>query len=771
MPTLVIKNPDGSEQEQDVSEQLTIGRAEGNDLILSEGGVSRKHARFFTEGADFMVEDTGSANGTWVDGEKIAGPTKLSSKSQVVIGDYEIQLKLGSKALPKRATGKPSKEPTTARGTPVKATAPRSTRVVPAVKSAPGAGLAKRAAPGRAAGPQLRGLTGGVTGKTFSLTGTVTVGRVGNVDIQIDDDSVSRRHAELVVNGREVTLKDLGSANGTTVNGAPINEETILNPGDIVQFGVVEVMFETGTPSGSRAPIARPGRPSGANERPARPSRLPSESLDGTTAESSGPPMDPKKKRLIIVGSAVLGLLFVAVLVKAFNAPPENLPTDPKPLAPGGKRPVKPVVDDPVAQIEDNLAECRTFSSTETGAPDWSRAEAACNRVIEAEPIHAEANSLIKRITLLKVCERNFNDAHDATQNGKLEEAIEAYAKIGRDCESYLLKSISAAVDTVAEVKKRAGTDCKNYATANRWDLALKRCELYTRLACQMLETKDLIPPALMKMKLEGPLNPKTEWRPADPLIINFYKAREKVLPGQLYGCPEIPAFRPPPKPKDKTIEIKEELAKRYAEPEMGRALGLYFGGDFQSAPLPLQKITESMSKAQFHEAARALLIEMNNAINLYKDGSTEITNDRPEKAAVYFQKALAVDERLILGEKAGTMGADEKKKALGSKSSFVRRNVVDVMSRTSYEKGKALADRKDFRAACKYWKLGLDFTRANLDLLKAATNVCTPRAKQALDSAQTCEQLKAALDFAVDGDGNKAQIDDAMAQMECTPN
>ena len=33
MPTLVIKNPDGSEQEQDVAEQLTIGRAEGNDLI------------------------------------------------------------------------------------------------------------------------------------------------------------------------------------------------------------------------------------------------------------------------------------------------------------------------------------------------------------------------------------------------------------------------------------------------------------------------------------------------------------------------------------------------------------------------------------------------------------------------------------------------------------------------------------------------------------------------------------------------------------------
>jgi pSer/pThr/pTyr-binding forkhead associated (FHA) protein len=145
MPTLVIKNPDGSQQEQDVTEQLTIGRSEGNDLILSEGGVSRKHARFFTQGEDFMVEDAGSANGTWVDGEKIEGPTKLSSKSQIVIGDYEIQLKLGSKPLPRanKAAAKPSKEPTAAKGQAVKPSAPRSTRVVQAIKATPGAGIAK----------------------------------------------------------------------------------------------------------------------------------------------------------------------------------------------------------------------------------------------------------------------------------------------------------------------------------------------------------------------------------------------------------------------------------------------------------------------------------------------------------------------------------------------------------------------------------------------------------------------------------------------------
>ena len=82
MATLVISNPDGSQQEQDVAGQLTVGRADGNDLVLSEGGVSRKHCRFFTEGADLLVEDVGSANGTWVDGERIEGRSSCRARAR-----------------------------------------------------------------------------------------------------------------------------------------------------------------------------------------------------------------------------------------------------------------------------------------------------------------------------------------------------------------------------------------------------------------------------------------------------------------------------------------------------------------------------------------------------------------------------------------------------------------------------------------------------------------------------------------------------------------
>ena len=774
MPTLVIKNPDGSQQEQDVSGQLTIGRGEGNDLILSEGGVSRKHARFFVEGETFMVEDAGSSNGTFVDGEKIEGPTRLSNKSQVVIGDYEIQLKLGTKQLPRasKANARPSKEPTSAAGKAAKPLAPRSTRVVQAVKPAPGgpSAIAKRAGPQKAAGPQLRGLSGAVTGKAFSLTGTMTVGRVAGVDIVIDDDSVSRRHAELIVSGREVTVKDLGSANGTTVNGAPIADDTILAAGDIIQFGVVEVMFETGGASGPRAPIARRG----AAEAPSRPSRSPrpSESLDGSTSESGGPALDPKKKKLIIGASSVVGVLFLLVLVKAFTAPPDPIDNQPQLIGGGTKRPKQPMIEkDPAEQIEEYLAECRTYSNSEAGMIDWARADAACQKVIELEPIHQEANTLVKRISVLKVCEQNFNAAKEQIAGGQLEGALDSISKIGKTCESYLLRSLSLAKEPLAEVKKRAGADCKSYASNAKWDNAYKRCELYSRLACQSLDSAELYPPALMKMKLDGPLNPKTEWRPKDPLYINFLKAREKLKPGEpMWLCPEIVAFRPPPPPPDPGKLAKEELAKRYPEPEMGRALVLYFAGDFQSAPVPLQKIGEKMEKAQYHEAARALLLDINNAINLYENGTTEITNDRPEKAEAPFLKAMAVDERLVLGERAATLTADEKKKELDKRVSFIRKSIVETMSSQSYEKGKALADRKDFRAACRVWKLGLKFSRSNIDLLKAATNVCTPRAADAFERGDTCEQLKAAMDFAVDGDGFKEKIVESMATGDCGP-
>src|SRR5688572_2668081 len=100
MPTLVVRYPDGSETEHEIFGDLRIGRQGGNDLILTEGGVSRQHARIFLEEGKVLLEDLSSANGTYVDGERIGDVVVLTSQSQVVLGDYELKIKGGAGARP-----------------------------------------------------------------------------------------------------------------------------------------------------------------------------------------------------------------------------------------------------------------------------------------------------------------------------------------------------------------------------------------------------------------------------------------------------------------------------------------------------------------------------------------------------------------------------------------------------------------------------------------------------------------------------------------------
>lgn len=82
-------------------------------------------------------------------------------------------------------------------------------------------------------------------GGRFELAeGSSLVGRE-NAPILIEGEStISRRHAEVTRNGDQVTVKDLSSTNGTFVNGAKVDGEHVLNPGDVVQFGAARFRFE-----------------------------------------------------------------------------------------------------------------------------------------------------------------------------------------------------------------------------------------------------------------------------------------------------------------------------------------------------------------------------------------------------------------------------------------------------------------------------------------------------------------------------------------------
>ncbi len=75
-------------------------------------------------------------------------------------------------------------------------------------------------------------------------SGITIVGRDRDADVRIDDASVSRRHARLVVDGDDVDLEDLESKNGTRVGGVPVAQAVRLAKGDVVAFGRIETRFE-----------------------------------------------------------------------------------------------------------------------------------------------------------------------------------------------------------------------------------------------------------------------------------------------------------------------------------------------------------------------------------------------------------------------------------------------------------------------------------------------------------------------------------------------
>ena len=83
----------------------------------------------------------------------------------------------------------------------------------------------------------------------------ITIGRAPDNMIVVDDSSVSGHHAEIRVAGQNCQLKDIGSTNGTRVNGNPITEAQ-LGHGDRIRFGGVEARYEAIDPTATQ-PLPR----------------------------------------------------------------------------------------------------------------------------------------------------------------------------------------------------------------------------------------------------------------------------------------------------------------------------------------------------------------------------------------------------------------------------------------------------------------------------------------------------------------------------------
>lgn len=234
-----------------------VGR-ENCDILLMEATVSRRHAQVSLDNGAVIVTDLGSTNGTQVDSVPLSPnqPTTLNPGSTVRFGNATLTFSAAAAepvAAPAEVTVAIGEAPIalsdqTLVGVPGEMAAPAT---VEAVTEATVAAEPAAAAPPADAVAVLRPVAAG--GVEISVrTGTFTIGRRAGNDIVIATDPyISGAHAMIQCDANGCFLTDVGSTNGTTVNGTKLeaNAKQLLLDGDEVMIGQTSYRYEAIAPS------------------------------------------------------------------------------------------------------------------------------------------------------------------------------------------------------------------------------------------------------------------------------------------------------------------------------------------------------------------------------------------------------------------------------------------------------------------------------------------------------------------------------------------
>ncbi|WP_411097957.1 FHA domain-containing protein [Streptomyces sp. x-45] len=270
MPELVLES-NGRTWTLDPSRSYALGRDPQGELVFDDARVSWRHATISFNGRSWVVEDHGSTNGTFVHGQRVQ-QTELGAGTVLNLGNATDGPRVsltGAQAPAGTPQAQPQQQPYAAQGAnagwaqqappaqepfqqqaPPQQAPPQHGQQHPAQQ----AGWQQQQPPQQAAPhfPQQHG-SGGAAGAPpahgdrspttfhqFSLGRVMRIGRALENDLVVSDLQVSRNHAEFhsTPDGR-MEIRDLGSHNGTYVNGQPIAKggSQLLGPADIVGVG------------------------------------------------------------------------------------------------------------------------------------------------------------------------------------------------------------------------------------------------------------------------------------------------------------------------------------------------------------------------------------------------------------------------------------------------------------------------------------------------------------------------------------------------------
>jgi len=235
---------------------VTIGRAESNDLALPATVISQSHAQIVRDPdtQQYVLEDLESRNGTRVDGIRVDGRQRLGRLHVVTFGEvhdflFVTETREGavSPAPQSQDTGEGGSAPS-----PTMHASPGPLAVPPLDQSADGtADQTVLDAPAPLAMPPLEAVptddAPSVTLEIVTSDGDISrhtvgpgrheVGRAPDCAVVIDDRTLSRRHALLLVEDGRVSIADQDSRHGTFVAGTRVSSPVPLSPGVEVLFG------------------------------------------------------------------------------------------------------------------------------------------------------------------------------------------------------------------------------------------------------------------------------------------------------------------------------------------------------------------------------------------------------------------------------------------------------------------------------------------------------------------------------------------------------
>ncbi|TCJ19829.1 FHA domain-containing protein [Rubrobacter taiwanensis] len=237
-----LRRDSGAEIDLD-RDLITIGRTPDNHIVVPDPQASRRHALIQRDGDAYRIDDLESTNGTWVNGERITEPRPLRNGDEILVGQTRFTF---------QATAAGSAPSGGQRPGSVTAEIHRLDELQREQEAGPVTGALKSLGEAEeqeeprnpAAPPAARAALHTAGGRTFELgPGGATIGRMPDNSIRLDDGKLSRRHARIEFRDGGYWLSDLGSSNGTFVNGIRLGAPYLLRPGDTITCGDTQLVF------------------------------------------------------------------------------------------------------------------------------------------------------------------------------------------------------------------------------------------------------------------------------------------------------------------------------------------------------------------------------------------------------------------------------------------------------------------------------------------------------------------------------------------------